>query len=294
MQVQANGIVVEVDVQGPQSGTPLLLVMGLGMQLTAWPQRFVDQLVAMGFRVIRFDNRDSGLSQGFDHLGVPNLLAVSLRHALHLPVRSAYRIEDLAADAFGVLDALGIERAHVCGASMGGMVAQTMAFTHPDRVLGLTLMMTSSGARHLPQARLDVRQALLRRPPRGAGPEQLARHLERFLELIGSPGYRPDPDEVHTRIVAAVRRAYRPAGVLRQLAAIVAQGDRSSRLRSIVAPTVVIHGESDPLIPAAAADDLARKISGARVERIQGMGHDLPEPLLSRFAQSIATLAQKV
>ena len=155
MQVSANGVRIEVDICGPDSGEPLLMIMGLGMQLVAWPEGLVDELVAHGFRVIRFDNRDIGLSQPFDDLGVPSVPLAALLHTLHLPVKAPYQLADLARDAVGVLDALGIARAHVCGASMGGMVAQHLGFAHAERLKSLTLMMTSSGARSLPRERSE-------------------------------------------------------------------------------------------------------------------------------------------
>lgn len=158
MKVEANGIRIEVDDQGPREGPVVLLIMGLGMQLIAWPQPLVQMLVDRGLRVVRFDNRDIGLSQDFDAAGVPNLALAGLRHAMHLPVRSPYALSDMAQDAVGVLDALGIGRAHVCGASMGGMIAQHVAARAPKRVASLTLMMTTSGARRLPQASWRVRR----------------------------------------------------------------------------------------------------------------------------------------
>src|ERR1700741_1902702 len=164
MQLSANGISIEVEDHGPPGGEPLLLVMGLGMQLVAWHEDFVAGLVARGFRVIRFDNRDIGLSQRFDHLGVPNLMLDSLRFAVGLGVRSGYSVSDMADDAVGVLDALGIRSAHVCGASMGGMIAQHMAARHARRLKSLTLMMTTSGSRRLPGPALKVRSALISRP----------------------------------------------------------------------------------------------------------------------------------
>src|SRR5262245_3201050 len=192
------------------------MIMGLGMQLTAWPEPLVRRLIERGFRVIRVDNRDVGLSQGFDAAGVPNLLWAALRHAMHLPVASPYLLSDMAGDALGVLDALGLQRAHVCGASMGGMIAQHLASAHPQRVKSLTLMMTTSGARGLPRAHPQVQRALLSRP-RGRDDEAVATHLQHIFELIGSPGYRSDPAVVHQRVLASVRRAYRPAGTARQL-----------------------------------------------------------------------------
>lgn len=287
MQVPSNGLRIEIDDRGPRGGEPLLLIMGLGMQLIAWPDELVDALVARGFRVIRLDNRDAGLSQGFDHLGVPNLAVAALRYFLHLPVRAPYGLADMAADALGVLDALGIAQAHVCGASMGGMIAQHIAAKHPQRVKRLTLIMTTSGSRRLPQPRAHVRRALMARP-RGNDPQAVVAYLQKLLHLIGSPGYRPDPAQLRARLEVAVARAWRPAGTARQLCAVVADGDRTPLLRHVTAPTTVIHGRDDPLVPVACGEDLARRIAGARIDLVPGMGHDLPLPLVPRFADTIA------
>ena len=290
MKIQANGLQIEVDVQGPAGGEPVLLVMGLGMQLVAWPEELVAELVARGFRVIRFDNRDVGLSQGPDHLGMPGMVGAMLRYTLRLPVPSPYTLRDMADDAAGVLDALGIPAAHVCGASMGGMIAQQLAVRHPQRVKSLTLIMTTSGARHLPQPSLRVRQALLARP-RSTAVADVVAHLEGLVHTIGSPGYRPEPARLRERLEAAVRRAYRPAGTARQLLAIVADGDRTPLLRQIRHPTRVIHGADDPLVPPAAGQHLAQQIAGATLDLVPGMGHDLPLPLLPRIADGIAMAA---
>jgi pimeloyl-ACP methyl ester carboxylesterase len=292
MRVGANGIAIEVDDQGPPSGDPLLLIMGLGMQLTAWPQALVDDLVARGFRVVRMDNRDAGLSDGFDDLGVPSLAWAALKHALRLPLRAPYGIADMAADAVGVLDALGLGHAHVCGASLGGMVAQHLAAGHPQRVRSLVLMMTSSGARHLPQATPKVQRLLLSRPS-GRDPAAVVAHLQRLFAAIGSPAYPPDAAELRRRMQAAVQRAWRPAGTARQLLAVAADGDRTRLVQHIQAPTCVIHGDADPLIPVAAGRDLARHIRGAVLDVVHGMGHDLPAALLPRFAEAIANNAMR-
>ncbi|HTP74878.1 MAG TPA: alpha/beta fold hydrolase [Burkholderiaceae bacterium] len=286
MQVSARGVAIEVDDQGPPNGEPLLMIMGLGMQLIAWPDALVHKLIARGFRVIRIDNRDVGLSQSFDAAGVPNLIWAAMRHAMHLPVASPYRLSDMAGDALGVLDALNLQRVHVCGASMGGMIAQHIASAQPQRVKSLTLMMTTSGARGLPRASAHVQRALLSRP-RGSGDEAVAAHLEHILALIGSPAYRGDPAAIHARVLAGVRRSYRPAGTARQLVAIVADGDRSPLLARIGAPTRVIHGDADPLVPVQCGLDLVRRIAGAEVDVVPGMGHDLPEALFDRFADGI-------
>jgi pimeloyl-ACP methyl ester carboxylesterase len=296
MQVQANGLTIEVADDGPAGspgGPPMLLIMGLGMQLTGWPQPLVDAIAASGRRVIRLDNRDAGLSQGFDHLGMPHIGWAALRWMLHLKVNAPYTIADMAADAVGVLDALGIERAHVVGASMGGMVAQHIAASHGHRVARLSLLMTTSGARGLPQPAAKVRAALLDR--RAIDEQDVAAQvdrLERVFTLIGSPALRPDNDEQRAafreRLYASVRRAYRPAGVARQLVAVAADGDRTPLLKRIVAPTHIVHGAADPLVRVAAAHDLHAKIAGSTLEVIDGMGHDLPPPLWPRLAEAMA------
>ncbi len=285
--VAANGTALEVDDQGPTSAEPVLLVMGLGMQLVAWPDELVQRLLAHGLRVIRFDNRDAGLSQGFDELGKPNLAAAGVRHLLHLPVKAPYTLADMAADTLGLIDALGLPRVHLVGASMGGMIAQHLAARHPQRVASLGLIMTTSGARELPQPGWEVRGLLMQRP-NGRDPEAVVAHFERLLRVIGSPGYPPDPLRLRERLRATVARAWRPAGTVRQLAAVVADGDRSALLPRITAPTLVIHGEADPLVPVAAGRDLARRIAGAESDFIAGMGHDLPLPLLNRIADGLA------
>ncbi|MBL8289543.1 MAG: alpha/beta fold hydrolase [Rubrivivax sp.] len=292
MRVPTNGIEIELDDQGPAGGEPLLLIMGLGMQLIAWPDELVAALAARGFRVLRIDNRDAGLSTALDHLGVPSVGWAALRHALHLPVRAPYALADMAADTLGVLDALGLASVHVCGASMGGMVAQHLAARHPARVRSLTLMMTSTGARSLPQARLPVRQALLSRP-RSQSEADIVAHLERIVGVIGSPVFPPAPERLRERLLASVRRAWRPAGTMRQLVAIAADGDRSALVQGIRVPTRIIHGEADPLVPVAAGHDLAARVPGAEADFVAGMGHDLPLELLPRFAEGIALNARR-
>ncbi len=292
MQIVANGIGIEIDDQGLPSGEPLLLIMGLGMQLVAWPDELVQALVSKGFRVIRMDNRDAGLSQGFDHLGVPSLPLAAMRHAMHLPVPAPYEVADMAADAIGVLDALGIERAHICGASMGGMIGQHLAACHPQRVKSLTLIMTTTGARRLPQPSWAVRRALMTRPD-GRDPQAVIKHLQWLLRVIGSPAFPPDPQRQQARLQAIVGRAWRPKGTARQIVAIAADGDRSRLMPKIRAATHVIHGEADPLVPVAAGRDLMSRIRGSTGDFIPGMGHDLPLQLLPRIAEGIAQNAQR-
>jgi pimeloyl-ACP methyl ester carboxylesterase len=293
MRVVANGIGIEVDDQGLPGGEPLLLIMGLGMQLVAWPEELVQLLVSRGFRVLRMDNRDIGLSQHFDHLGTPSVPWAALRFAMHLPVHAPYTIADMAADALGVLDALGVRRAHICGASMGGMIAQHLAAKHPDRVKSLTLIMSTSGARGLPQAPLHVRRVLMSRP-KGTDIAAGAAHLQKVIQAIGSPAYPPEPERLRQRLQATLERSYHPQGTVRQLVAVASDGDRTPLLARIGAPTQVIHGNADPLVPVAAGHDLLAKIAGSQGDFIPGMGHDLPLQLLPRFAQGIAQNAARV
>jgi pimeloyl-ACP methyl ester carboxylesterase len=290
MQVKANGLYIEVDDQGPREGPVVMLIMGLGMQLIAWPQALVQSLLERGFRVIRFDNRDIGLSQGFDEAGVPNMALAGLRHMLRLPLRTPYTLSDMAQDALGVLDALGIPQAHVCGASMGGMIAQHLAASAPQRVASLTLMMTTSGARSLPQPRWAVRRALISRPM-GSGANHAVDWIVRVLRVIGSPQYPSDERIVRERALASVQRAWHPAGSARQLLAVVADRDRTPLLSRITAPTRIVHGVDDPLVPVTCGRQLAQHIAHAETDFIPGMGHDLPEALLEHFAQGMAELA---
>jgi len=287
MHVQTNGLRIAVDDQGPRTGPVVLLIMGLGMQLIAWPQPLVQSLQDQGFRVVRFDNRDIGLSQGFDDVGVPSMALAALRYALHLPVHSPYRLADMAQDAVAVLDALGIAQAHVCGASMGGMIAQHLATQAPQRVASLTLMMTTSGARALPRPSWAVQRTLLSRP-RGPGTSAAVDWIVHMLRTIGSPGYPPDLQALRARALESVQRAWHPAGSARQLLAIVADGDRTPLLQRITAPTRIVHGMADPLVPLACGQHLAQHIARAETDFIPGMGHDLPDALLERFAQGIA------
>jgi pimeloyl-ACP methyl ester carboxylesterase len=266
--------------------------MGLGMQLTGWPDELVALLLGQGFRVVRFDNRDAGLSEGFDHVGVPSIPLNALRHFLRLPIRSPYALKDMAADAVGVLDALGIARAHIVGASLGGMICQHIAATYPERVASATLIMTTSGSRRLPGPTMVARRALLSQPA-DREPETLISHSISVFTAIGSPNYRPAPADLRARVVASIQRASRPQGSARQLLAIAADGDRTPLLARIQAPTQVIHGVLDPLVPVANGHDLVRRIPGALGDFIEGMGHDLPQQLLDRISQGIAANARR-
>jgi proline iminopeptidase len=286
--IAANGITIEYESLGDASAPPILLVMGLGMQLVAWPDAFCQGLVERGFRVIRFDNRDCGLSSNIRVRRQPNLVVAMTAAWLHLPVRAPYTLDAMAADAVGLLDALGIECAHVVGVSMGGMIAQVLAATFPARVLSLTSIMSSSGSRKVSQPRPDAKRALLSKPRDPGDPESVVDHLVRVFGVIGSPGFPTKPEELREQLARNVRRSYHPAGVTRQLIAIIASGDRRRLLRKVTAPTLVIHGADDPLVPMEAGRDTARHIAGAKFLVIDGMGHDLPPALLPILVDAIA------
>ncbi|MCP5296482.1 MAG: alpha/beta fold hydrolase [Zoogloeaceae bacterium] len=262
--------------------------MGLGMQLVAWPDAFCQGLVERGFRVIRFDNRDSGLSGKIHLAKKPNLLLAIASAWLKLPVRAPYTLNDMAGDTVGLLDALGIERAHIVGVSMGGMIAQVIAARYPQRVLSLTSIMSSSGNRAVSRSKPRALQALISQPSDPKDQDKAVEHLIRLFGVIGSPGYPTDEADLRQRIRRGMRRAYHPAGVLQQLLAIIASGDRRALLGKIAAPTLVIHGADDPLLPVAAGRDTARHIKGAKLVVIDGMGHDLPPGLLPRLVDAIA------
>lgn len=291
MKLAANGIQIEVEDSGGEGRPAVLLIMGLGMQLIAWPDEFVRALIEAGFRVVRHDNRDIGLSQGFDHAGAGNLVWQSVRHRMGLPVRSVYSLQDMADDALGVLDVLGIRRAHVVGASMGGMIAQRLAVAAPQRTASLVSIMSSSGARNLPGPRPDVAAALMRRPASRTEAALMA-HSLRVVRLISSPAYPQDERTLTERITRGLRRAYRPAGIVRQMLAIGADSGRHALLGRISSPTLVLHGDADPLVPIACGQDTARRISGARFVSVPGMGHDLPPLVCDILLQHIIPFMQ--
>lgn len=283
--INANGLQFCYDEIGGADRPALLLIMGLGTQMIAWPEPFLQHLADGGYRVIRFDNRDIGLSANLGDRPAPNpaMLAIAGRFGLHLPV--PYTLHDMKRDTLGLMDALDIDRAHLVGASMGGMIAHLVASERPDRVATLTSIMSSSGARHLPGPPADVRRHLMSRPP-GSEDQYVQRRL-RTLQLVGSRTYPADPDALEERLRAAYRRSFRPEGYMRQLAAVIASGDRVAALRRIQVPTLVIHGDEDRLVPPAASRHIAQLVPGSRLEIIEGMGHDLPEPLWPRLADLI-------
>jgi pimeloyl-ACP methyl ester carboxylesterase len=271
---RANGLDIAYDVFGRESDPPLVLVMGLAAQRIFWDENFCELLARRGFFVVRFDNRDVGQSSRLDHLGKPSVIellpALYRRQAPSAP----YGLADMADDTLGLMDALGVARAHVCGASMGGMIAQVLALRHPRRVWSLTSIMSSTGDPSLPQAQPPVMTLLLESVPRDQA--SFVEYSVKLWRTIGSPGFPFDEAAVRARAAQAWQRGVHPPGVLRQLLAILADGSRRERLRSLRVPTLVIHGEADPLVPIAGGEDTAASVPGARLVRIAGMGHDLP------------------
>ncbi len=290
-QITANGIRLEYDEHGGPADPPILLVMGLGAQMTLWPMELVDALVAKGFRVIRYDNRDIGLSHKFEGAKAPGMVKLLLLSKFGFKPKVPYTLADMADDGIGLLDALGIDKAHIVGASMGGMIAQHMAFSHPGRVLSLTSIMSTTGHRKLPGGSREAIGVLTKRPA-SMDEDVLVEHGIKVAHAIGSPGYRPDVDKLRERSRALIKRSFYPQGMPRQFAAIVADGDRRERLQSVQAPTLVIHGEADPLVPLPGGQDTAAHIKGARLKTIPGMGHDLPLELVDEIADAIADHAK--
>lgn len=279
---QANGITIAYETSGNPLDPPVLLIMGLGMQLIAWPADLVEGLVEQGYYVIRFDNRDIGLSSKFHEHKKPNLLWAYLKSLVGLKQQPAYTLGDMADDALGLLDALGVAKAHVVGVSMGGMIAQIFASRFAARTLSLTSIMSTSGKRGLPGPTASARNAMMRSVDMGDR-KAVVEHMMAVYRLIGSPSF-PTPERVlRANIERALDRATNPDGVARQMVAIVASGDRTPLLRRIHCPAMVIHGAADPLVPVACGVDTAQSIPDARLHVIEGMGHDLPPQLIERL-----------
>lgn len=287
-KINANGVDLYYEEAGASDAPVILLIMGLGAQMIAWPDEFIQGLVANGYRVVHYDNRDVGLSQRMEGAPVPHLLWTMFKARLGLPLGVGYSLTDMAADGIALLDALGIEKAHVVGASMGGMIAQLMAANHHDRLLSMTSIMSSSGAPGLPGARADIqRRFMVKRRPDASRDEAVAFGTD----LVRSFSY-PDParpEGAHAELTAkAFDRGYYPVGTRRQLLAIIADGSRVGRLKTIKIPTLVIHGGADPLVPKEASEDIAKHIPGARLEIIQEMAHDFPPSQMGRLIDLIA------
>ena len=278
---KANGIELEYETFGDPGAPALLLVMGLGMQLLGWESGLCERLAGLGFHVIRYDNRDAGLSTFFDEAGVPDMTAVYSGDHSGVP----YRLEDLAEDASGLLTGLGVSGAHVVGASMGGMIAQELAIRHPEQVLSLCSIMSTTGASDVGHPSAEA-LGVLTAPPGTDRESAIARGL-RTWRVLESPAYPHTEEQLRTTVGAAYDRANRPAGSARQLAAIIASPDRTERLRKLAVPTQVIHGEADPLVNVSGGQATAEAIPDARLLVVPGMGHDLPAQLWDVYVETI-------
>lgn len=287
----ANGIELHYEEHGDPSHPPMLLIMGFGAQLTLWPDELVEELAGHGFRVIRYDNRDIGLSHKFDGVKAPGIIKMTLLSKIGLTPKVPYTLGDMADDGAGLLDALGIEKAHIVGASMGGMIAQHFASRHAHKTLSLTSIFSTTGNPKLPPAKPEAMKALITRP-KSMEEDVLVDHGMMLARTIGSPGYPSEEERLRERTRATIQRSVYPEGPTRHLSAIVADGDRRPMLKDIAVPTLVLHGEDDPLVPCEGGRDTAASIPGARLKTIPGWGHDLPLELVDEVAGAIAEHAK--
>jgi pimeloyl-ACP methyl ester carboxylesterase len=283
----ANGIELAYQEAGDPAAEPILMIMGLGTQMLAWDEELCSMLADRGFRVIRFDNRDIGHSTMIDAAGMPNRIDMMRGRRDRAP----YLLSDMADDAFGLMDHLGIESAHVVGASMGGMIGQTMAIEGPERVRSLVSMMSTTGNRRLGWPHLRALPILFADYPRSR--EGYIRRAARTFEVIGSPGFPRDPQRLADLAGGMWDRSHNPAGVLRQMYAVTASGDRTPALRRLRLPATVLHGTADRLVRPAGGRATAAAIPGARLRMFKGMGHDLPRQLWPEYVEEIAATAER-
>ncbi|MCA9648262.1 MAG: alpha/beta hydrolase [Myxococcales bacterium] len=281
---------IELSYESMGEGPTVLLVMGLGAQLVLWPDDFCRDLVARGFRVVRFDNRDVGESSRLDQLPVPDPRSQIARWLLGLPVRAPYGLGDMADDAAGLLDALEVERAHVMGMSMGGMIAQLVAIRHPRRVLSLTSIMSNAGDRLSSISRPRALRALFRPLPRTR--EQAELGALQLFRVIGSPGFPFDEAGIRDRAGRSFERGTSPRGFMRQMAAVLAGHDRRVALRRLRVPALVVHGKADPLVPPRGGVRTARALPRSELLMIDGMGHDLPRGAWPRILGAFERVAR--
>lgn len=277
------------------AGKPaILLINGLGSQMTRYPPPFCDELAGKGFHVIRFDNRDVGLSTKFDGVAVPPLAEIVAKRAKGEKVDVPYTLDDMAADAIAVLDANMIRQAHVVGISMGGMIGQCVTASYPDRVLSFTSIMSTTGNPALPPAKPEAMAVLTTpAPDPGKDLEAFIKHSVAGSRTIGSPAYPMEEAYLRERAESDMRRCFNPAGTGRQMAAITVTGDRRERIKTIKAPVVVLHGAEDPLVPLAGGQDTAANIPGAELRVIPGMGHDMPPQLYPTFIDAILRAVER-
>ena len=287
MQIKANGIDIEVETFGDKANPTIIFVMGFGAQLINWPQEMMDGLVERGFHVVRFDNRDVGLSQKFPEHGTPDAGAVMGKMLAGETPDVPYTLTDMAADAVGVLDTLGIDKAHIVGGSMGGMIVQLAAAEWPDRFKSMTSIFSTTGNQEVPAATDEAMGALLSRPENEER-ETVIRHSMGVRKAIGSPGFPTPDDEAREKAAETFDRSYYPEGTTRQYAAIIADGDRRERLKKITCPVLVLHGTDDPLVRVEGGRDTAANIPGSRLVEIVGWGHDMPTQVLPQLIDEIS------
>jgi len=288
---KANGLEIVYDIFGDPDKPPVLLIVGLGQQMISWDEAFCAKIAARGYRVIRFDNRDTGLSTKFDEAGLPNMTVVFQAMIEGKPVESPYSLLDMADDAVGLLDALGIESAHVVGESMGGMIAQRMVIHHADRVRTLTSIMSTTGEPGLPPPTPEAMDILVNRPPTDRE-GYLADYVERWRVLNGQklPYDEEASRELATRIFD---RGLNLPGFARQLSAVIADGSRKQPLKLVTVPTLVIHGDADPLVPMECGIDTANSVPGSELLIIEGMGHSLPIDVWPQIVDAIGKHTSK-
>jgi pimeloyl-ACP methyl ester carboxylesterase len=291
-QIRANGITLEYDEIGPKDGIPILLIMGFGSQMTSWPREFPEGLAARGMRVIRFDNRDVGLSQKWDGV-LPDLQTALSAVAQGRKPDVPYLLADMAADAAGLLDELGIESAHVAGASMGGMIAQLVALDHPHKARSLISIFSTSGDPSLPRSTPEAQAALMARPP-ATDRQSVIAHSLKGRRTYASTAYPFDEARLSALIGASYDRSYYPEGSLRQYAAILASPPRAERLKTLRIPALILHGSVDTLIRPEAGRHTAQCIPGSEYHELDGWGHDLPLGVLPRLFDLIVPFVKRV
>ncbi len=290
-KINANSLSIEFETFGEPSAKPLLLVMGLGAQMIAWDENFCQQLADAGHFVIRYDNRDVGLTTYFDDHGVPDFKELAVEFLTNGSVKTPYTLDDMAMDGISLLDELGIEQAHICGASLGGMIVQAMAINHADRILSMTSIMSTTGNPNLPPAHPEAIEALTSK--RVDDPKHAMNRALEVSRVIGSTGFERDEERIRYKALESYNRAYNPDGVARQMAAIMAHGDRRPGLNLLKLPCLIIHGDADPLVPITGAHDTHQNIPGAVLMIIEGMGHDMPTGAWSQIVKGIALLTHQ-
>ncbi len=293
-QIKANGINLEYASHGDPKNETVLLIMGLGAQMTRWPEALIQKLVDKGFRVVAYDNRDVGLSEKIESAGAPNMGAImeALQKGEKPPV--AYTVDDMAADAAGLLDALNIKAAHIVGASMGGMIGQTVAADYPQKTLSFVSIMSATGAPNLPPPKPEAIAVLNNRgPDPNEDWEGFLAHSVQSARTIGSPGFPMDEKALRERTERDFKRAHYPAGFQRQYAGVMASSSRLERIATIKAPTIVLHGADDPLVPLAGGEDTAKRIPGAELVVVPGMGHDLPPGVFDTVVDTVVRAASR-